>query len=241
MDLVICGDGRLGWAIADAADARGDRARVLGRPGARRHDPSGFAGADVVIDASRGDALASNLAAAFDGGVSRVVIATTGWDEQRDLIERILLGRGVVAIVAPNLSVGAAVFERLVVAAAADLAAVQGFEPFLWEWHRRGKLDRPSGTARRIARRIAAVDPRAADLEVSSIRAGESPGVHVAGFDGPGETIELRLTARDRSAYAAGALTAADWLMGDPRPVGLHPFDHIVDALLHPSARVDAA
>ena len=51
-------------------------------------------------------------------------------------------------------------------------------------------------------------------------------------FDGTGETVELRLTARDRSAYADGALSAARWLRAAPRAAGLHPFDAVVDDLL---------
>src|SRR5439155_1178660 len=82
---------------------------------------------------------------------------------------------------------------------------------------------------RELARRIAAANPAATDLEIAVIRAGESPGTHVVGFDAAGETIELRLTGRDRSAYAAGALAAADWLMAEPRPAGLHPFDHVAE------------
>jgi dihydrodipicolinate reductase len=79
----------------------------------------------------------------------------------------------------------------------------------------------------------AATGPPAPDeLEVVAVRAGASPGTHLVGFDAPGETIELRLTARDRSAYAAGILAAADWLVREPRPAGLHPFDPIVDELL---------
>ena len=56
--------------------------------------------------------------------------------------------------------------------------------------------------------------------------------MHLVGFDAPGETVELRLTARDRSAYAAGILAAADWLTPGARPAGLHAFDPIVDELL---------
>jgi len=56
--------------------------------------------------------------------------------------------------------------------------------------------------------------------------------MHLVGFDAPGETLELRLTARDRSAYAAGALAAADWLLAQPRTAGIHPFDEVVDDLL---------
>jgi len=53
-----------------------------------------------------------------------------------------------------------------------------------------------------------------------------------------GESVELRLAARDRSAYADGALAAARWLVVTPRGPGLHPFDAIVDDLLTPAAFV---
>ena len=102
----------------------------------------------------------------------------------------------------------------------------------LLEWHRRSKRDRPSGTARELVRRIASASPSQQELEVAVIRAGASPGMHLVGFDSPGETIELRLTARDRSAYAAGALAAADWLSRSARSPGIHQFDEVVDELL---------
>ena len=58
------------------------------------------------------------------------------------------------------------------------------------------------------------------------------PGHHTVAFDAAGETIELRLTARDRSAYAAGALAAIDWLRAAPRAPGIHAFDEVVDDLV---------
>ena len=139
------------------------------------------------------------------------------------------------AVAASNFSLGVALFGRLVDAAVALFGPVEGFDPYLVEWHRRTKLDRPSGTARELAGRIVDGHPRLTgqdDLEVVSIRAGASPGMHLVGFDAVGETVELRLTARDRSAYATGILAAADWLDRTRRPAGLHPFDPIVDELL---------
>jgi dihydrodipicolinate reductase len=56
--------------------------------------------------------------------------------------------------------------------------------------------------------------------------------MHLVGFDAAGETVELRLTARDRTAYATGILAAADWLTSAPRAAGIHPIDPVVDALL---------
>jgi 4-hydroxy-tetrahydrodipicolinate reductase len=231
MNIVICGDGRLGSAIAHAASNRGDRPAVLGRPTAT-HPPDALEAADVVVDASRPDAVATNLEAAIDAGARRFVIATTGWGPDAARVEALLLRAGAAAVIAPNMSLGAAVFMRLIERAAGDFAAVPGFEPFVWEWHRRGKADRPSGTARELVRRIARADPRAANLEVASVRAGASPGVHVVGFDASGETIELRISARDRSSYAAGALAAADWLMATPRRPGPHDFEAVVADLL---------
>jgi 4-hydroxy-tetrahydrodipicolinate reductase len=234
MDIVICGDGRLGWAIATTAHDHGHRARVLGRPGSQHHDPANFARADVVVDASRAEAVPANLAAAIEAGVRRFVVATTGWSGAADDVRSLLERRGAAAVVAPNLSLGAAVFLDLVESAAAAFANLDGFEPFIWEWHRRGKADRPSGTARELARRIAAADPSAGDVEISAVRAGASPGTHLVGFDAAGETIELRLTARDRTSYAAGALASADWLLREARRPGVHGFDAVVTDLLHP-------
>ena len=142
---------------------------------------------------------------------------------------------GASAVAASNFSLGVALFGRLVAAAVDLFGPLEAFDPYLVEWHRRSKRDRPSGTAIDLARRIVAGHPRLAtadDLEVVSVRAGESPGMHLVGFDAAGETIELRLTARDRSPYAAGILAAADWLGRAQRAAGLHSFDPIVDELI---------
>jgi dihydrodipicolinate reductase len=56
--------------------------------------------------------------------------------------------------------------------------------------------------------------------------------MHLVGFDAPGESLEMRLTARDRSAYAAGAITAAEWLLAEPRTSGFHPFDEVIDSMI---------
>jgi 4-hydroxy-tetrahydrodipicolinate reductase len=44
------------------------------------------------------------------------------------------------------------------------------------------------------------------------VREGTVPGTHALSYDGPHETILLRHVARDRQAFAAGALMAAEWL-----------------------------
>jgi len=248
MQLLILGPGRLGSAIAgEAVRAGWPPPLVRGRPPGGIHDPADLPPADVVVDASRGEAVAGNVDAALAAGARSFILAATGWDDDVARVSSSLLSAGAAAVLAPNLSIGAALFLRLAEAAAGWYARADGFEPFVFERHRRGKADRPSGTARQLASRVVTADPRwsgpiptgpgRADrpaLEVTSVRAGSSPGVHVVGFDAPGETVELHLTARDRSAYAAGALAAARWLGRERREPGVHPFDRVVDDLLAP-------
>ena len=238
---IIFGDGPLGRAIETGLrergrpDSGGNEVRRLGRPVDRRHRPVDLAGADVLIEASRPDAVIDNLVAGIDAGARRAVIATTGWQGDRRRVEAVLREAGIAAVAASNFSLGMALLGRLVDRAVELFGPIDDFDPFIVEWHRRSKRDRPSGTALDLAARIAEQHPRLAgpdELEVVSVRAGASPGMHLIGFDAPGETVELRLTARDRSAYVAGILASLDWLTGAPREPGLHSFDQVIDELL---------
>lgn len=252
MHLLLYGPGRLGGAIATAAAAQGWTVTTIGRPSADGVRPAAPA-ADVVVDASLGGAVAGNVAHALAGGNRAFILAATGWDQDLPRVRAMLGEHDATAVAATNLSLGAALFLRLAERAAAWYARAGAFEPSIVEWHRRGKADRPSGTARAIARRIVAADPRwsAPDeggpasgarpaLEVAGIRAGAAPGSHLVTFDGPGESVELRLTARDRTAYADGALAAARWLTAAARTPGMHPFDDVVDDLLDAPLAVPA-
>ena len=182
MQLLIYGPGRLGGAVAAAATATGWPGPLLvGRATAGgRHETIR---ADVVVDASVSGGVAANVEHALAAGNRAFVLATTGWDADVARVRAMLLEGGAAAVVAPNLSLGAALFLRLAETAAGWYARAGAFEPSIVEWHRRGKADRPSGTARAIARRIAAADPRWAVPE---------PGDD----DGPGRR------RRTRRAYA---------------------------------------
>ena len=194
MQLLIYGPGRLGRSVAVTAEAAGWPAPCLiGRPSTDGHrEPA--PPADVVVDASAGSAVAVNVAEALAAGNRAFVLAATGWPDDAERVDALLRQHGAAAVVAPNLSLGAALFLRLAEIAAGWYGRAGGFEPSIVEWHRRGKADRPSGTAGAIARRIVSADPRWTDpddaladdravLEVVGIRAGSSPGTHLVTFE----------------------------------------------------------
>jgi 4-hydroxy-tetrahydrodipicolinate reductase len=118
---------------------------------------------------------------------------------------------GLVA--APNFSAGVVLFEAMVARAAALVAQQSDFGAWLHEAHHGTKKDAPSGTAL-LLRRTMEQAGYSRPIDVSSTRAGHIPGTHTIGFDGPAESITLTHTARDRSAFARGALQAARWVKG---------------------------
>jgi 4-hydroxy-tetrahydrodipicolinate reductase len=248
MQSIVAGDGAMGRAVAAALAGRGNPPlAILGMPAAPSgHSPADFRGVDVVFDFSVGDAVLPNLRAALAGDVRHFVIGTTNWAADRAAVGDLLATHSASAVASASFSLGVMLFTRLVEEAARLFGPFAEYDPFIVEWHRRTKEDRPSGTALELSRRLIAAHPRKErvaqpmahgapapeELDVAVIRAGSSPGMHLVGFDAPGESLEMRLTARDRSAYATGALTAADWLLAEPRSPGLHSFDDVLDSIL---------
>ena len=246
---IVAGDGGMGRAVAAALAGRGiPPAAILGMPAdpVAGHEPGRFLGAEILFEFSQGDAVLPNVRAALAGGVRSFVIGTTNWANDRREVDELLIDCAATAVASASFSLGVMLFARLVEEAARLFGPFPDYDPYIVEWHRRTKADRPSGTALELSRRLIAAHPRKTrvaqqlahggpapeELDVAVIRAGAAPGMHLVGFDAPGESLEMRLTARDRSAYAAGAVTAAEWLLAAPRAPGIHTFDEVVDAMI---------
>jgi 4-hydroxy-tetrahydrodipicolinate reductase len=230
---------------------------MLGRPdGATpRPDPTTLGRIDVAFEFSHASSVRENIDFALATGCRSVVVGTTGLvdpDNGPRALDAIARANGTRMVLAPTFSIGAVLFGQLAEEAARLFGRFGAYDPYLMEWHRRRKPDRPSGTAAALADRLlphlpskrrarladGAGAPDADTLEIVALRAGASPGMHLLGFDAEGESIELRITARDRSAYVAGALLAADRLLAEPTAAaGLIRFEDIVRGLLQDDTR----
>ena len=156
--LLILGDGRLGRAVETAARERGDeprgrtRVRVLGRPATGRHDPADLAGADLVVEASRGDrGRARTWRPRSTPAAAASSSPRPAGPPIAPRVEALLREHGAAAVAASNFSLGVVLFGRLVEAAVGLFGPLEAFDPYLLEWHRRSKRDRPSGTATDLA------------------------------------------------------------------------------------------
>lgn len=190
-----------------------------------------LAGANAVIDFSVTEAVRRNVEAAVLGGVP-LIEGTTGWNAERADIERVVSVGGGALVYGANFSIGVNLFYRIADHAAALFAKFPEYETFIEEQHHSRKKDAPSGTALKIKEIVAAHMER--EFSVSSTRAGNIPGTHRIGFDGTADQILLEHTARSREGFAAGAITAAEWIVGK---MGFFEFGDVMDEIINAEAR----
>ena len=214
MRVLLVGHGRMGRLVEMlAGEYECEIAGIVDPPaGTEGADSDRWAGMDVAIDFSSPDAVMTNVPALARRGIN-IVLGTTGWDAHQAALRQIVADAGIGVVAAPNFSTGVVLFESLVAHAAKLFAEQPDFGAFVHEAHHSAKKDAPSGTALMLERAMRAANFRRS-IDMSSTRAGSIPGTHTIGFDGPAETITLTHAARDRSAFARGALTAARWVKG---------------------------
>lgn len=216
MRILLVGHGRMGQMVETLAGEYGCEVAgavdIFSVTGADGLDSSRWNGVDVAIDFTSPDAVPVNVPVLARRGFN-LVVGTTGWQQHEAEVRKVVAETGVGIVVAPNFSTGVVLFEALVARAAKLLAGQQDFGAWVHEAHHAAKKDAPSGTALMLRRTMERAGyPRPIDM--SSTRAGYIPGTHTVGFDGPAETITLTHAARDRTALARGALTAARWIPG---------------------------
>jgi 4-hydroxy-tetrahydrodipicolinate reductase len=216
LKLLLVGYGKMGQLVGDLAGQYDcDVAGVID-PISPRHggaaDAEAWTGVDVAIDFSTADSVTTNLPVLARRGIN-LVVGTTGWAQHEAALRQAIADSGVGIVVAPNFSTGVVLFEAIVAHAAALFARQADFGAFLHEAHHAAKKDAPSGTALLLKQAMEHAG-FARPIDVAATRAGYIPGTHTIGFDGPAETITLTHAARDRTAFARGALGAAKWVQG---------------------------
>jgi 4-hydroxy-tetrahydrodipicolinate reductase len=216
MKLLLVGHGKMGQMVGSLAALYDAEIAGVIDPLSPLHgggpDAERWTGVDVAIDFSTPDSVVANAVALAARGIN-LVIGTTGWAAREAELRQAVAAAGTGIVVAPNFSTGVVLFEALAAEAAKLFAPQPDFAAFIHEAHHSAKKDAPSGTALSLKKAMEhAGFPR--PIDVSSTRAGFIPGTHTIGFDGPAETITLTHTARDRTAFARGALAAARWVQG---------------------------
>ncbi|MEO1279093.1 MAG: 4-hydroxy-tetrahydrodipicolinate reductase [Planctomycetota bacterium] len=167
---------------------------------------------EILVDFSHSNAMDASIEVARQRKAALLAGTTGLHDTHLRALEE--LARSVPVLVAPNTAVGCVVLLEMVPKISRALG--KNFSPSIVEWHRQGKVDAPSGTARAFMIELENAADRGSALgsrAVASVRAGGIFGEHLIRFDGPDETIELVHKAHSRDLFARGALRAASWLV----------------------------
>ena len=230
MKIALIGYGAMGKLIHRLAEEKGHEIIAViddSDAGLSANEMAGkMDGADVAVDFTIAKAVRRNVEACLAAGIS-LVEGTTGWNDERADIERMVKERDGSFVFGANFSIGVNLFYRIADHAAELFARFPEYQVFIEEQHHSRKQDAPSGTALKL--RDVVREHINKDFSITATRAGNIPGTHRVGFDGTADQILLEHTARSREGFAAGAILAAEWIIGKK---GFYEFTDVMDEII---------
>lgn len=185
--------------------------------------------ADVAIEFSQPDQVVGNINRCFDLHIP-IVVGTTAWQDHFEEIKKRCMEEQQSLFTAPNFSIGMNIMFMLN-KQLAKFAERYGYQLSLSETHHIHKLDKPSGTAVKLANDIISVNhnydswsidsPTDHTLFIDVTREGEVFGIHSTYAQSPADKITLTHEAFNRQGLANGAIAAAEFLMGKKGVFGM--------------------
>jgi 4-hydroxy-tetrahydrodipicolinate reductase len=181
-------------------------------------------GADIAIEFSNPESALDNIRKSLCAGVS-IVVGTTGWYNNLDLVKQLVKENNCSLIAATNFSIGVNIFYEINKKLASLMNKQKAYKPTLTETHHTQKLDSPSGTAITIADQVISEINELDSWEVSEIvnektlkiiakREEQVPGTHQVCYESEIDKISISHEALNRKGFALGAVIAAEQIIG---------------------------
>lgn len=211
MKIALIGYGKMGQMIERVALNRGHS--IVARLRDKQWEMEGLCEADVCMEFSQPDCVLENVRRVAELKKD-LIIGTTGWNGQTELIQAIVKENQIGALYSPNFSIGVNLLLEILTHASKIMNAFKEYDVAGVEYHHNEKKDSPSGTALQIAQAIEKNMERVEQMPFSSVRCGSIPGTHKVLFDSKCDTISITHEARNREGFAQGAVLAAEWLQG---------------------------
>jgi len=146
-----------------------------------------------------------------------LIIGTTGLSKAQ-LISLKNLSENISVVQSYNFSIGIQLLLKCIESVKDE---VDGWDIEIEETHHRFKKDKPSGTA------IMIKDLLREDINVSSLRLGNVPGIHTVQFGSLGEVLKIEHQALSRRTFADGVLRSAKFIM--KKKNGLYSFKDVIN------------
>ncbi len=224
MKIALIGYGKMGKAIEEIAMANGDEVVLkITIDNTEDFTVENLQKAGVAIEFSTPHSAVGNIKKCFDAGIP-VVCGTTGWLKDLDAIKEYCAQKQGAFLYASNFSIGVNLFFALNKYLASLMNAHNEYDVSMEEVHHTQKKDAPSGTAITLAEQILEniksknnwvnnVTDNSSELEITSKREGDVPGIHTIKYNSPNDYIEITHSAYNRKGFAAGAVQAAKFII----------------------------
>ena len=236
MKIILLGYGKMGHEVEKIALQRGhiivakiDNEEEFRNSGIRELCNTGTNNL-VAIEFSTPATAYHNINRCFDLNIP-VVCGTTAWYQHFDEIKERCEREGQALFYAPNFSIGMNIMFMLN-RQLAKITEKYDYKLSLTETHHIHKLDKPSGTAVKLAEDIldnnnnykswtlkeCTIDNEQLTIDdvlpIEAIREGDVFGIHEVKAESDCDIIQLRHEAFSRKGFAPGAVIAAEFLIG---------------------------
>lgn len=170
---------------------------------------------DAFIDFSNPTATKQLLIACKKRNIPGIICTTGFSDEEIFWMKDFVQTNHMGVVFAPNITIGI----NVLIACLKVLArALPAFDYQITEIHHNKKIDKPSGTAKRMAlsleHEISTIEHRKTCIPINSVRVGGTIGYHEVLAVSEFEKITLSHESFSRQAFAQGAITAVDFILG---------------------------
>lgn len=244
MNIIILGYGKMGHEVEQVALQRGhkiiariDNSSELENLKILKSEKRSDSEDVVAIEFSTPATVLNNIYSCFDMNIP-VVCGTTAWYQHLDEVKSRCEKENQALLYAPNFSIGMNIMFMLN-KQLAKLSENYNYRLSLTETHHIHKLDKPSGTAVKLAEDIIKNNDNYKSWElnqftidnlqltsnneqltiskvlpVEAIREGDVFGIHEVKAESDCDIIQLRHEAFSRKGFATGAVIAAEFLLG---------------------------
>lgn len=225
MKIALIGYGKMGKAIEEIALQKGYKIVLkINDENLADLTTENLQQCDVAIEFTNPESAIENIYICINAGVP-VICGSTGWVATEEEVKKYCNEKNGSLLYSSNFSIGVNIFFEINKRLASLMAQQNGYTVSIEEMHHTQKKDAPSGTAITIAQQIISersdknnwtLNPMPAhnEIEIESKRIDPAPGTHNVRYTSTIDDIEIIHTAHSRKGFAAGALAAAEFIVG---------------------------
>ncbi|HMU46399.1 MAG TPA: 4-hydroxy-tetrahydrodipicolinate reductase [Chitinophagaceae bacterium] len=225
MNIALIGYGKMGKAIEEIALQKGHKIVIkIDQDNFDEFTRENLSQADAAIEFTNPHSAFENIKKCIEFGIP-VVSGSTGWTDKLDELKVLCQQKNSAFIYASNFSIGVNIFFEINKKLASMMDYLPDYNVTLEEIHHTQKKDAPSGTAITLAEGILekverkkkwvnSISSNPDDLVIVSKRIDPAAGTHSIKYTSAIDDIEIIHTAHNRKGFAAGAVLAAEYIIG---------------------------